>query len=115
MASDVRVPLDPIFAAFGVPVTVTRPALDDAPIETTGVWVELPEMEVPLGLGFQRKEPQRVLALSRVEVPTVPRGTEILAPETLGGPVKGWRVDGLERADVDLHRVYVMPDPSLEP
>src|SRR5450759_5471195 len=106
MASDFRVPMDPIFAAFGVPVTVTRPAPDDDPIETTGVWVEVAELEGPSGLAFQRKEPQRVLALLRSQAPTMPRGTQVLAPESLGGPVKGWRVDGLERADADHHRVY---------
>jgi hypothetical protein len=114
MASDLRPMMGPIFDAFGVPATVTRPAPDDTPIETTGVWIEVAEMEVPLGLAFQRKESQRLLTLMRAEVPTVPRGTTVLAPETLGGAVLRWRIDGLERADVDQHRVYVIPDPEPE-
>ena len=115
MASDLRPEMGPIFDAFGVPAMVTRPAPNDTPIETTGVWVEVAEMEVPSGLAFQRKEPQRLLALMRAEVPTVPRGTAVLAPEILGGAVLRWRVDGLDRADADHHRVYLIPDPEPEP
>jgi hypothetical protein len=114
MPSDLRPLMGPFFDAFGVPVTVTRPLPDNDPIETVGIWIDLAPMEMPPGMEFQRKEPQRVLALGRDDVPTVPRGTAVLAPETLGGPVKGWRIDGLERADADHHRVYLIPDPEPE-
>jgi hypothetical protein len=114
MPSDLRPEMGTFFDRFGVPVTVTRPAPDDTPIETTGIFVEVAEMDVPSGLAFQRKEPQRLLALMRTEVPTVPRGTAVLAPELLGGEVLRWRIDGLERADADHHRVYLIPDPEPE-
>jgi hypothetical protein len=112
-ASDFRVPLDPIFEAFGVPATVTRPAPDEIPILTTGVWVSPLTLDMPPAMEFQRKESQRVMALTRTEVPTVPRGTIIEAPEMLGGTVQRWRIDGIEQTDSDHHRVFLLPDPEL--
>jgi hypothetical protein len=104
--------MDPILREFGVPVTVTRPAPDDDPIQTTGVWVLPITEDVPLGTEFQRKERRRILALDRDEVPTVPRGTVIVAAERAGDDAQTWRVDGLEFADADHHRVRVVLEPA---
>src|SRR5688572_24736493 len=85
------------FDAHGVPATVTRPFPDDGtPIVTRGIWVtpglSRPFTEAfPSDFALQRREPERVMALSRAEVPAVPRGTRIDAPEQLGGVVKAWR------------------------
>jgi len=114
MALDLRVPLDPIFDAFGVPATVTRPVPDEFPIVTTGVWVSPEMVEAALGTDLSRTERQRMLALPTSAVPTVPRGTRIDAPELLGGAVKPWRVDALGPADAEIHRVIVVPDPFGE-
>jgi len=108
--SDARVPMDPILGAFGVPATVTRPAPDDTPIETTGVWISPLTADAPGG-GFelQRRERRYLLVLDRDTVPTVPRGTRVEAPERLDGTVRTWRVDSLERVDTDETRVWVIP------
>lgn len=106
--ADARVPMDPIFSAFGVPVTVTRPAPDDDPIVTTGVWVSPIPDDVPVGMEFQRRERRKVLALDRDAVPTVPRGTVIVAPERDSEDAQTWRVDSLEQEDADHHRVRVV-------
>lgn len=107
--TDIRVPLGPIFDAFGVPATVTRPAPDDTPIETTGVWVSPAVLDVPAGFDLQRADRRRLLSLRRDEVPTVPRGTVIEAPERDADDVASWRVDGIEAMDADQVRVLVVP------
>lgn len=95
-------------AAHGVSATVTRPAPDDTPVETTGIWhTAPPEDAQPYGTDFRRREPRRILALPRADLPTMPRGTTISAPETIGGTAKTWTVDGLERVEADTWRVLV--------
>jgi len=103
------------FSAHGVPATVQRPYPDvgDA-IVTRGIWVTQFTDALPDGHELQRREPIRVMALRRDEVTTVPRGTTILAPEVMGGPLKGWRVDAMARVDTDHYRVVVIPDPDLD-
>jgi len=108
VAGDIRVPMDPALEAFGVPATVTRPAPDHEPIETSVIWVTPITDDVPGGMEFQRKERRRVLVLDRNAVPTVPRGTVIVAAERLGEVERTWRVDGLELEDADHHRVRVV-------
>jgi hypothetical protein len=57
---DIRVPMAPIVAAFGLDIQVTRPAPDDTPVPTTGVWIPPPLEETrPVGTDFQRHEPRR--------------------------------------------------------
>lgn len=108
MASDYRVAVDPLFDAFGVPVTVTRPAPDQTPITTVGVWVQPLTEDNRIGTDASRREPRKVLALMRAVVPPpLPRNTVITAPEIDGGPVLTWQVDGLERVEADLWRVLV--------
>ncbi len=89
--------LDLTASAHGVAATVSRPAPDDALIVTRGVWITTPLEETrPYGTDFQRRDPRRVFALSRATVPTLPRGSVIVAAEYLGGAIKVWRVDGLD-------------------
>ncbi len=109
-----EVPFDPIFAAFGVPGTVTVEGAD--PIETTVVWITPSTPDVPSGTadrgsdmraGFTRKEPRRVLVVRRDEVPALPRGAQIEAPERAGGTVRTWVVDGNAGHEADHIRVFV--------
>ena len=95
--------------AHGVPVTVTRPAPNDDPIETRGIWLTTLTESVPSGTDFQRREPFRVMALSRAIVPTAPRGTEISAPEKAGDVTRTWIVDSTDRVEADHVRVIVLP------
>lgn len=106
---DARVPFSVAMACFGVPATVTRPAPDATPIETTAVWVPSATEGQPIGMEFQRQVAIRVLALPRDLVPTVPRGTLVVAPEMLGGDVRTWRVDSTDRIEYDHTRVVVLP------
>lgn len=119
MPADVRVPFGLLMEAFGVDATVTIPGGD--PIATAGVWILPSTPEFPsneeLGGGyggnFQRREPKRVLALSRDAVPTVPRGTDVIAPERAGDAPRAWMVDALEHVDADHTRVLVVPGPEI--
>lgn len=110
MAQDLRVPMAPILGAFGLSITVTRPAPDEGPVVTTGVWVPPLTEAQPFGTDFQRREPRKVMAIERsVALPSLPRGTTILAAEEDGATVRTWRVDGLERTEADLFRVSLVP------
>jgi hypothetical protein len=100
------------FATLGVAATVTRPAPDDTPIETTAIWVTPTTQDVPGRPEYQRRDPIRVMALKHVDVPTVPKGTRIEAAERDGEDARTWRVDAVERVEADHVRVIVMAVPS---
>lgn len=102
------------FNVHGVPATVTRPYPDDTPIETSVIWLQPITNDVPVGVDFQRREPERVLGIRLDEVPTVPRGSVILAPERVGSVVSRWRVDALASLDADHGRYVVVPYPAVE-
>ena len=89
-------------SAHGVAATVTRPAPDNTPITTTGIWLPAMEEARPYGTDFQRREPRRVFVMSRDDVATLPRGTIVIAPERTGDSAITWRVDGLDQV-VDPH------------
>lgn len=118
MALDTRVPLDPIFHAFGVPATVERPDLEDAPIPTTVVWrTWRAEDAVDLGQ-VRRIESLKLLRIRHDQIPKVPTGTLVYAPEILGGPIKRWRVDKCVDSEpqVSTYAVIFSPDPhATEP
>lgn len=93
-------------SAFGVSITVTRPG--EAAIATTGIWQISPLQEdQPYGADLAKREPRRVLAIARADVPTMPRGTVISAPELPSGLAKSWTVDGLDLVDPIHWRVIV--------
>lgn len=108
--------LDATFNILGVPITVTRPAPDDTPIVTTGVWLERP-LEEPRAFGqdFQRLDARKVLGIIRTStLQSVPRGTMILAPELEGTIDKTWQVDGYSNAvEPDLLRVLVVQKQTI--
>ena len=100
--------LDVNLAAHGVPITsITRPMPDNEPIVgVRGIWLPPLVEDPPVGRELQRREPRRVLVLRRADVPTVPRGTVIVAPEKAGDPDSTWEVDGTDRLEAD--RVHVI-------
>jgi hypothetical protein len=102
------------FAVHGVPATLTKPHPDDdVVISATAVWVQPLDEQDPFGQQLKRREPRKVLALKRDAVGTeVPRGTVIVAPERTGDAARTWRVEGLDRVEVDLVRVIVTPQAS---
>lgn len=94
------------FNTHGLTATVTRPST--AAISTLGIWVHVPPEDRPYGTDLQRRDPRRVLAIPRADVPTMPRGTTVVIPDAAGGDAKTWTVDGLERADPDHWRVLLV-------
>ena len=103
----IEVPLDPIFSAFGLDATVTVEGED--PVETTVVWIKPETPEQPEGGTFQRREQKRCLVVRRDDVPVLPRGTQIVAPERYGAENKTWIVDGDAHREADHIRAYVIP------
>ncbi len=104
-----------IFDAFGVDAIVTRPAPDDTPIVTTVAWLPPGQVLNPIGLddqrfqpNFQRRDPLLILALRKDDVPTVPRGTQIVAPALDGDDDETWTIDGLLAQDSEHHKVAVL-------
>jgi hypothetical protein len=106
---DARPLLDAALAAFGLPAIVTPP--DSSPVETTAFWLPPTAAEEPAGKvsSFQRTERHRLLVLDLRDVPEIPRGTVIEVAEYDGGDVLAWEVDSTVEADVDHHRVLVVP------
>lgn len=97
-------------AVHGTPATVTVQGLE--PVSTTAIWLTTTPEDRPDGALFSRVDPFRTLALKRSEVPTVPVGTVIDIPESDGGTVESWVVDGLERQEADHNRVIVKRRPE---
>lgn len=98
-------------SAHGVAATVTRPTPDDTPISTRGIWLRPADDPQPYGTDLRRRDPRRVIALPRADVPTLPRGTLVEAAEITGGAALTWRVDGFDQvAEVDHWRAIVVRD-----
>jgi hypothetical protein len=107
--ADMRVPMAAALAAFGVSATVTRPN-EEPIVGVTVMWISpLTEM-FPGGGDLKVADRQRVLVISLAEVPAVPRGTVIEAPEIAGASPGLWVVDALERREADHVRVLVVPE-----
>lgn len=102
------------FSAHGVDVTVRRPSPDEDEIAARGVWQTQGLEDVPAGADWTRRGARRVLALLKSEVPTVPKGTTIIAPVPGGTTAYGWRVDGYDRVEAEHYRVIVVRDPDLD-
>jgi hypothetical protein len=107
--TDLRPPLDPIFGVFGLSATI-HPA-GAPPVPVTGIWVLPATLDVPFGSELRSSEPRKLFALRRADAPSLPRGTRITAAEIEGGPIREWRVDGIDRAadEGDLLRVILVP------
>lgn len=99
---------DAIFTALGVPATVALPG-SVAPVETTVVWLPTHPLEEPVGAAMTRRGLQRIVSLRRDEIAAAPRGTRIVAPDVPGGDTREWVVDGTDRDEPDIVRVFVLP------
>ena len=106
--SDLRPDLAAIWDAFSVAATVTPP--HEAPVETDIVWLTPFNDVQPGELEGGVRDPIRLIAIRRSDVPLVPVGTVIVAPELGGGSAKRWRVDAMETEDVEFVRVIVVED-----
>lgn len=96
--------------AHGLDITVTKPAPDNTvPIDTRGIWLTTETEDVPTEHEFARREPIRLMAVTRDSVEGIPINTLIAAPEVFGGPVRTWRVDGLARREALHDRVWLVP------
>lgn len=103
---DIRPPIGPALAVFGLPATVTVPG--EEPVDTTAIWLGPVLVEVE-GVLVQTTGPQAVLALPRSDVPTVPRGTLVEVAETATGAVRSWSVEAVHAMTVDEVRLIVIP------
>lgn len=104
--------LDTNISAFGVDAVVTRPYPDTTPITTQAIWITAEMDAVPDGFEVSRREPRKILAFSRADVPTLPRGSFISAPEHQDADPQRWRVDGFDREEPEHWRVVVVSDPD---
>lgn len=102
------VALEANFAAHGIDVSVQLP--NEEPVDAVGIWLTPINEDMPTSAPFSGQRPNRVIALRRSEVPSLPRGARITAPEQSGGDSRVWFVDGVERDEADHHRVHVVLD-----
>src|SRR5687767_5430682 len=107
--SDARVPMDPIFTAFGVPATVTRPAPDEMPIVTTGVWMHPLTETQSFGSDIRRFDPRWVFAVRTSAVPDARKGTLVETSGPNGGAIRMWQVDGYDSTEGDHLRLILKP------
>lgn len=84
---------------------------DAEAVETRGIWLTNVTESIPSSTDFARRQPSRVMALSRYEVPTIPIGSIVVAPEYYGADSRAWRVDGLVSKEAQHSRVYLIPVP----
>jgi hypothetical protein len=103
-----------VLSAFGLEGTVTRPAPDDAPINATVVWLPVAMGDVPSGMTSSRREKVCMLSVSREEVPSLPRGSIVEAPEVRDGDVKTWKVDATDLSDAEHIRALVIEVRDVE-
>jgi hypothetical protein len=104
---DLRPTFASALAALGVDAIITPP--DEAPISAGLIWLATETVQVPIGGDYQRAEARRVACIATVDVPSLPRGTLISAPEAAGLPMSEWKVDAIDRIDFDHHRAVVVP------
>lgn len=103
---DTRPALTPLFTTLGVAATVTLAG--GGPIPATLIWLTRPGQPYPVSAEMAVSEPRRIAAFRRDQVPSLPTtGTIIQAPERAGGPVKSFRVEGVEREDDEVIQVIV--------
>lgn len=97
--------------AHGVDIEVSLPDVS-TPVTTRGIWLTQQTNDAPPGSVFGRREPHRVLAVSRSVVTTLSRGMRIVAPEQDGGTARRWLVDAVESVQVDHWRAVMVPEPE---
>lgn len=98
--------LEANLAAHGLTATsVTTPENDYEDVRF--LWLTFENESMPSGGGFSKREPIRVMVFRRADVPEIPKGTRIEAPERYGEGDSTWVVDGRERSESDHHRVVV--------
>ena len=95
-------------SAHGVPATVTRPAPDDTPVDTSVIWMTTPlDEQRPFGTQVQALSPRKVGILPKTGLSSVPRRTAISAPEQQGGVARTWIVEEYDANYTDHWRVLV--------
>ncbi len=104
--ADFRPDLAAALDAFGVAAEVTLPG--EEPVPTTVIWLPPVALQT-LGVLSQTNRPLPVLALVKADVPSVPTGTQIDAPELEGGDIKSWVVEAVIGMTADEIRVVVIP------
>jgi hypothetical protein len=95
------------FAIHGAAATVTPPG--GPAVAGSTILLESIEEEAPTGREYMRREPRRVMALQRDEFAEIPRGTVIVAPETIGGTPRSWQVDSTDATLAYYFRLIVIP------
>jgi hypothetical protein len=95
------------FTAHGVDATVTPVGLDEIP-DIRAIWLTDETTEQPAAAIAGRRQALKGMAFRKADVPSLPRGSRILAPLPTGGDPIEWVVDSLERSEADHWRVLVV-------
>jgi hypothetical protein len=103
---DLRPSITSALAAFGISAVVTVPGA--SPVPTTVIWLAPVAIQTE-GVVSRTNDPLPVLSLPRSAVPTVARGTLIVAAEYAGGPAATWCVEAILGKTADEIRVVVIP------
>ena len=103
---DLRPSLTLALDAFSVPAVVTLKS--ENPVTTRGVWLSPEAVGFDVGDEYQGRAPKRIMAIAKADVPTIPRGTTIVAPEESGEATKTWEVQESALVQHDQHNVVLI-------
>jgi hypothetical protein len=101
---NLRPPLDPFAAAFGLAATVT-PA-GGGPVSTSVIWVQTQVEGDSVG-GGRVSDLQWRLRVRRDEVPSLPPTSTIVCPPPAGGAPQPWTVERVDSRDPDYFSAQV--------
>lgn len=80
---------------LGLDIVITRPAPDDIPIPTKGIWLQPLDESAPFGNSMARRSGGKVMFIGKTdEIQGLDQGTVIESAELEGGPVLTWVVAG---------------------
>lgn len=102
-------------------IRALREQVLDINISVHGVWAQVDGLparvipltptaqDVPTAAEFHRSERRRTFAISRRDIPTIPRGTKIVIAEREGEEPLTWKVDSIEYDAPNHTRVIAVP------
>ncbi len=103
---DLRPPLSLAMDAFSVSAVVTVKFQN--PVNTRGIWLPPEFAGFDIGDEYHGRAPKRIMSISKADVPTIPRGTTIVAPEAAGEDAKTWEVEESALVQNDQHDVVLI-------
>lgn len=99
---------DAAFSLLEIVQATVTPAGGSAIEGVALLWLGTEDQERPAGMALQRTTRRRMGSVRLSEVPTLPAGSTLVAPELPGGADVTWKVDGPTHIEADHIRFLVV-------